>query len=317
MMGRSCYDIIFEVVAGNLPAEVADELLKQDGVMKRMHLYRKDQCYFCESPAWTILKVTVCKTCGLSLSKKSIEESLIDYNLDLEDLKNELLPYRLRLVELLINSNYNYVSKVIAYHYYKLRNYRRAREILYSMGAETRQKFRRVVMNVFGKNFCLNDCIINMFIEKCEENNIDSDIVDEGVAILRRIGERYSLTRAICAGVFHLVTGWYQEEVAKTFGVTSVSIRNNLKKYGLGKELFIERAKKYGLSEEEINKGVKMLDEMSRMGKIVGITEVASVFYLITDMTAKEVADIFKVSKNTIIHKCGFSRRRRRKPEAP
>ena len=257
-----------------------------------------ETCLFCGGTAATLRKVTLCRFCGESLSREKLEEELGKYGLRIEDVIDGLREHKDKLIDLLSRRGvtYSYLAGVIAYSHYRMRDYRKAREILHEhLTPEARQKFRRVVDSIFGRNLCLNDCVINMFIEKCEELDIPPDKVDEGVSILRRVGERTSLTRTVAAAVLHLVTGMSQESVAKAFGITSASIRLNIKKYGLGRELFIERAVRYGL---DVEKGLEILN-----GENAGLVEAATVFYVLSGVSAGKVAEIFNVSKVSVLRK--------------
>jgi hypothetical protein len=101
--------------------------------------------------------------------------------------------------------------------------------------------------------------------------------------------------RGTAAAVFYLVTGMNQDEVAEIFNVSSATIRNNLRRYNLISELFIERARKY-LSEEKIQKGLKM--------KMRNLVDAAVVFCMLSDLppklAIKEACKIFQVYEMSV-----------------
>jgi hypothetical protein len=190
--------LLYRLVEREISVEEADEILKQRGdeilskvKTKRGKRLRWYECFFCGSKAWGLRRVVLCKNCGVSLSNY-LKMYLESYDVNVNEVKQELLLYRIPLVELVIRSKDNlFAAKVVAYQYFKSRDYRRARYIISDMNSLSRRKLYSAVKAVFGKSVCLNDCMINLFIEKAEEHDFDADKIHEGVQMLKKIGEKH------------------------------------------------------------------------------------------------------------------------------
>jgi hypothetical protein len=170
--------------------------------------------------------VVFCRNCGVSPSSY-LRMYLEGYGVNIDDVREELLLHRVQLTELAIRVDNMFTAKVVAYHYFKDRDYRKARIIISDMNSLSRRKLYSAVKTVFGKSVCLNDCMINLFIEKAEEHDFDADSIHEGVQMLKEIGEKTLLRKSVVAAVFWMLSGKKQKEVAKIFGVSDVAIRSS------------------------------------------------------------------------------------------
>jgi hypothetical protein len=302
----SCEELIDALLEKRISVDEAEEILKanKDLLLNRIYkrTYRR-KCFFCGATSCGTRRIVLCENCGISLSS-FFEIHLTNLGIDADEVRQMLLPYRKQLVEFMIKygqcAGVSFAAKVVAYNYYKLRDYKKAREIISNLGKHARKALRRAVEAVFGKNLCLNDCMINLFIEKAEELGISADAIDEGVRILKRVGERTSLTRTIVAAVAYLVSEVKQSDIERAFGVSSMAVRTCIKQYKLVHELFVEKARKYGLDEVKVARGLEMLDSIGSPDAI----DAAAVFRLVAGASAEKVARMFCVSTYSVRKKC-------------
>jgi hypothetical protein len=195
-----CKDLIKALLRKEISVDEADKLLKAGKVSFQEAKYYYTRCFFCCNRAFGSKTIVLCSNCGVSPSNY-FEEYLLRYGVNAEMIRHEFADRRKELVELIIKHRQQLVAKAIAYNYHKTRDYRKAMELIPRM-RESRRKFRNVVDLLFGKNVCMNDCIINLFIEKAEDCDIDAEKILEGINILRRLGKKMALTKGIVAAVF-------------------------------------------------------------------------------------------------------------------
>jgi len=208
----------------------------------------KYKCVFCGnaiSIADRRMNVILCDNCGLSISAQHLSSALSKYNLTLDDVGDEIKTAGKKLVKILLENRVGigYIAKILAYKHYYERDLKKAFEILKEyQRARSRRKFRTTVYNMFGKKVCMDDCYINLFIEKAVEHGLREDEIVLGIEILREIEKKHALSRTIIAAVFYFVSNFKQVDVARIFGVSDVSIRNTLKKF---EEILVEQYEKW------------------------------------------------------------------------
>ena len=266
----------------------------------------KNACFFCGSVAIPSTKrVVICSSCGISISNR-LQQYLDKYlnGLDSDSVRKDLAQQREKLVEVAEKTDLAFLARVIAYHYLKARNYKKAREVLSELKlSKSRQNLRKAAEYIFGKSICLNECMINLFIEKAEDHGVDAETIDEGVRILKKLSARTSLTRSTVAAVFYLLTWMDQKNVADIFETTEVALRNSIKKHGLTEEVFAERAAKHGLDEEKIKAGLELLKKLSERKKEHSKTAMAAVFCAVSGAGVEKAAEIFSVSADHLCRK--------------
>jgi len=166
---------------------------------------------------------------------EKIKEVLSRYGLTLESVITYLKQIDEQKLKALAKAHgYEYIAKILVYKYfYDNAMYCDAIKLLREFkSVTTRKNFKMNVYMLFGKQMCLNDCFINLFIEKAEEQNLEDYLIVQGVELLKKIGEKRMLSRTILAYVFYTVSRqseklWIlkQKDVAKIFNVSDVGMR--------------------------------------------------------------------------------------------
>jgi transcription initiation factor TFIIIB Brf1 subunit/transcription initiation factor TFIIB len=175
--------------------------------------------------------IVYCSKCGESIPKELIENYLLRYGLKFEDVKEEFSQAN-KIIDVARTYTVADVSKALAYmHYYRQGKFRKAIEIMREGGLKSRKTFRKVLKMMFGVTVCLDDCMINMFIEKAEECGFSEDMILKGINILRKVSEKRAIFRSMVAAVFYYVSKkrLSQKDVAEIFDVSEVVIRRNIK----------------------------------------------------------------------------------------
>jgi len=189
-------------------------------------------CVFCGSSVGdTKSRFIYCSKCGESIPKELIEHYLLRYGLKFEDVKEEFSLAN-KIIDVAKTYTVADVSKAIAYmHYYRNGKFRKAIEIMREDGPKSRKTFRKILKMMFNVTVCLDDCMINMFIEKAEEHGFSEDMILKGVEILRKVSEKRAIFRPMVAAVFYYVSKkrLRQRDVAEIFEVTEVAVRYNLR----------------------------------------------------------------------------------------
>jgi len=179
--------------------------------------------------------------CKAGECMEKIQKVLSGYGLTFESVRSYLEQIDEQKLKALTRLHgYEYVANLLAYKYfYDNKNYREAIKLLRTefKSVTARKNFRTIVYSLFGRQMCLNDCFINLFIEKAEEHNLEDYLIVLGIELLKKIGEKRVLSRTILAYVFYMVSRqseklWMlkQKDVAKIFNVTDVGLRIARKK---------------------------------------------------------------------------------------
>jgi hypothetical protein len=213
-----------------------EDFVKSVAEISRKRRTYGHKCFFCEKsyPLFSSeRRIIVCDDCGVSLTHV-FEECLMLHDIAPDDIREELRPFRKKLVEATLKYNMSIVAEAATYNYYRFKNYRKARALFKS------DKVRMAFYEIFGKNLCLSDCMINLFIERAVDHNVSDEAIEEGVRILRKIGEKLVIRSPMVAAVFYLVSNKSQNEVSEIFGISGTTIRNIIRKYNLIQE-FLSR----------------------------------------------------------------------------
>lgn len=190
-------------------------------------------CVFCGSSVGdTKSRFIYCSKCGESIPKELIEYYLLRYGLRFENVKEEFSQASNKIIDVAKTYTVADVSRAIAYmHYYRRGKFKKALEIMREGGPKSRRTFRKILKMMFNVTACLDDCMINMFIEKAEEYGFSEDMILKGVEILRKVSEKRAIYRPMVAAVFYYVSEkrLRQKDVAEIFEVTEVAVRYNLR----------------------------------------------------------------------------------------
>jgi len=189
-------------------------------------------CVFCGSLVGdTRSRFIYCSKCGESIPKELIEYYLLRYGLKFEDVKEEFFQAN-KIIDVAKTYTVADVSKAIAYmYYYRRGKFKKALEIMREGGQRARRTFRKVLKMLFNVTVCLDDCMINLFIEKAEEYGFSEDMILKGVEILKKVSEKRAIFRPMVAAVFYHISEkrLRQKDVAEIFDVTEVAVRYNLR----------------------------------------------------------------------------------------
>jgi hypothetical protein len=157
---------------------------------------------------------------------------------------------------------------LIAYEYFLMQGrYKDAEGLLETLGRKGAKAFREYHAALFGKRVCLNDCMINLFIEKAS-GIMPKSVLDKCIEILKVLGEKRTIYKSDLAAVMYFFSPLSEEDVAKIFEITEVSVRNACKRLSrkLAVELFNMVVEGY-VSDEEKFAGWSVINSIANITK--------------------------------------------------
>jgi hypothetical protein len=205
-----------------------------------------ETCVICESEVKVKHDKAVlaeCEKCGIVPRKKSLIIGLVELGIGEDAIGLLQLCNREVLQKILTRVRYGtpFLVKLIAYEYLLLNGRNEdAQKLLKTIGKRKKiNMFRKYHSELFGKKACLNDCMINMFIE-IASNLMSEEVLKKCIEILKKISAQRTIYKSDLAAVLYYFTPLAEEEVAKIFGITDVSIRNALRRQShmLARELY-------------------------------------------------------------------------------
>jgi hypothetical protein len=205
-----------------------------------------ETCVICESEVKVKHDKAVlaeCEKCGVVPRRKSLIAGLIELGVKEDAIGLLQMCNREVLQEIITKVRYGtpFLVKLIAYEYFLLngRN-EEAQELLKKIGKRKKiNMFRKYHSELFGKKVCLNDCMINMFIEVASRF-MSEEVLKKCLEILKKMSAQRTIYKSDLAAVLYYFTPLAEGEVAKIFGITDVSVRNAIRRqsYMLARELF-------------------------------------------------------------------------------
>jgi hypothetical protein len=174
-----------------------------------------------------------CEKCGVVPRRKFLITGLVELGIGEDAIGLLQLCNREALQKILTKVRYGtpFLIKIIAYEYFLLHGrYKDAQELLKTIGKRKKiNMFRKYHSELFGKKVCLNDCMINLFIETAS-GLVSEEVLKKCVEILRKLSGERTIYKSDLAAVLYCFSTLTEEEVAKIFSITEVSVRNALKR---------------------------------------------------------------------------------------
>jgi hypothetical protein len=235
----------------------------------------KEMCVICErlvEPKSDKAIFVKCNNCGIVPRKKYLIAELAQVGASEDAVALLQFCNKEALEEILTRKRYGtpFLAKLIAYEYFLLQGrYADAEDLVKTMGErKLMNMFKKYHATLFEKRVCLNDCMINLFIERASEI-LSEDVLNRCVEILRDISKKRTIYKSDLAALMYFFSPFPEDDVARIFGVTDVSIRNAVKRmsHRLATELFNVITDGY-VDDEDKFIGLGMINSLASNGTV-------------------------------------------------
>jgi ribosomal protein L22 len=213
-----------------------------------------------------------CSNCGIVPRKKYLIAELVQAGADKDAAALLQFCNKEVLEEILTRKRYGtpFLAKLIAYEYFLLQGrYRDAEDLARTIGERKLvNMFKKYHAKLFGKRVCLNDCMINMFVERSSEI-LSEDVLNRCVEILRDISKKRTIYKSDLAALMYFFSPLPEEDVARMFGVTENSVRNAVRRmsHKLATELFNAITDGY-VDDKDKFVGLGMINSLASNGTV-------------------------------------------------